>query len=62
MTKVDWEAIGENLPEASSELLKLVADAHESGGDEPARAVELMLREQIAGLKRRFEALKGGDE
>ena len=61
MTKVNWKAIGEHLPNTSLELLKLVSDAHESDDDDPARAVELMLREQIAGLRSRFEELKGGD-
>jgi hypothetical protein len=50
----------ESLPETAWPQLEEVQKAYESDLDEPARAVELALREKVSGLRMKFEALKGG--
>jgi hypothetical protein len=60
MTTVDWDAIAKDLPKTSAEILELLREAWGKEGDDPARAVELALRQRIAEYARRFEDLKEG--
>ncbi|HEV2045633.1 MAG TPA: hypothetical protein VGQ95_03445 [Chthoniobacterales bacterium] len=55
---VNWQQVKASLPKASSEVLDSVQKAYEADPSDPARAVELALRSNIAGLKTRFESLK----
>jgi hypothetical protein len=60
MSDIDWEKIAAALPKTAHDLLDTIRAAYESGGDDPAREVELALKEQIAGLHHRLEELGGG--
>jgi hypothetical protein len=59
-SNIDWAQMKESLPETAWPQLEEVQKAYESDLDEPARAVELALREKVSGLRMKFEALKGG--
>jgi len=58
---VNWQLVKASLPKASWEVLDSVQKAYEGDRSDPARAVELALRSNIAGLKKRFESLKEGE-
>jgi len=60
MSDIDWDKVEESIPSTAAELLKVVRDAYESESDDAARAVEIALREKLATLTRRFEAVKEG--
>ena len=55
---INWKKIGEALPKTAAQLVTDIQQAYESGGDDPARAVDKVLRGKISGLRARFEALK----
>ncbi len=58
---VNWQQVKESLPKASWEVLDSLQKAYEDNPTDPARAVELALRSNIAALKARFESLKEGE-
>jgi hypothetical protein len=55
---INWTQVKEKLPKTAWPHLEEVQRAYEGGRENSARAVELALREKVAGLRRRFEALK----
>ena len=57
-SNLDWAKIRQGLPKTAGPQVDLIQKAYESGA-EPARAVELALREKLAALRLRFEELKG---
>jgi N12 class adenine-specific DNA methylase len=56
--KIDWAKMKDGLPKTAWQQLEDVQRAYEANNDDPARAVEMALREKVTGLRRRFEALK----
>lgn len=55
---INWQKVREALPKTTAQLLTEIQQAYESGGDEPARAVDKALLEKTARLKTRFETIK----
>jgi len=57
---IAWDRVGEGLPGTAQELLQQVRGACEQHPDDPARAIEQVLRARIAELRSRFERATGG--
>jgi hypothetical protein len=57
MSDIDWDAIANSLPSTSADLLCALREACDTT-DEPARAVELALKERLSELQRRFDEIK----
>ncbi|HXX73831.1 MAG TPA: hypothetical protein VEI50_01720 [Nitrospiraceae bacterium] len=55
---IEWKKISETLPKTAAQLVRDIQRAYESGGDDPARAVDMTLLEKLSGVRARFEALK----
>lgn len=55
---INWQKVREALPKTTAQLLTEIQQAYESGGDDPARAVDKALRGKISGLKTRYETIK----
>jgi len=55
---IDWAQIKNTLPKTAWGLVDEVREAYDSTHNEPARAVELALREKTSELRRQFETLK----
>jgi hypothetical protein len=57
-SNIDWAKIKQGLPKTAGPQVEAIQEAYESGS-EPARAVEIALRERLAALRIRFQELKG---
>jgi len=59
---IAWDRVREKLPSTAHELLDQIQKAYEQDADDPARAIERVLRSQVAKLRERFEAASAGGE
>ncbi len=55
---IDWASIRQKLPRTAGPQVEVIQQAYENSS-EPARAVEMALRERLAALRIRFQELKG---
>jgi len=57
-SNIDWASIKQRLPKTAGAQVELIQGAYENSS-EPARSVEMALRERLAALRIRFHELKG---
>jgi len=57
-SNIDWASIKQRLPKTAGHQVEVIEQAYESA-TEPARAVEMALRQRLAALRIRFQELKG---
>jgi hypothetical protein len=57
-SKINWSQVKGSLPKTAGPLLEEMKQIYEAGGEDPARGVELALREKVAKLRLRFDAIK----
>jgi hypothetical protein len=55
---IDWAQVEDSLPKTTAGLLKDIKQSYDAGGEDPARAVELMLRGKVAKLNLKYEQLR----
>lgn len=58
-TNLNWTEIRDSIPSTAHDLLSDLEKAAEEDAEDPARAIERMLRSRIASIKQRFEELRG---
>ena len=57
-SKINWRLVKDSLPKTAGTLLEELQGIYESDGENPARGVELALREKVAKLRIRFAEIK----